>query len=392
MEAHILQFFSMLGNGGAENRMMDVYRCINTHIVQFDFAVVHDGKDYFEDEVANRGAQKYVLPDPSKGLIKNYWSLVKFFKLHREFQAVHAHVAWYNGIVLLAAKHAGIKIRIAHARDSAMPGRSLKQKLMCGIGQLLIGISATQKIAISEEAAENIFGRYVVRNNDYLFVPNAIDQKKYSYVNGEERKQLRESLGIPNNKKAYVTIANIRKQKNHEFLLDIVAEMKKLDDNFILYLIGGDSIADEGLREHLEEKISRIGIEDNVVFMGRRGDVPHILCAFDGMIFPSLYEGLGGVVLEAQLVGVPCVVSTAVPKVVDVGIDMVEYVPLNKSPKVWAEIICDKFTSYSWDRDSCLNAFRDKGYIIEETARKYLREYGLDEKSIRLALDASEKI
>ena len=380
MSVHVLQFFSTLNNGGAENRMMDVYRCIDSKVVTFDFAVLHSGKHFFDDEIKLKGSEKYILPDPRSGLIKNYRALVRFFREH-PFQAVHTHVSWYGGIVLMAAKQAGVKIRIAHARDSVIPNRSLKEKIVCDIGKILIALSATQRIAISTEAAENIFGKRAVKKGAYLFVPNAIDQNKYVVLNANERNVLREKLGIPNDKKAYVTVANLRKQKNHMFLLDIAKSLKEKGDNFILYLIGeGD------LRSDIEKKILDLDLTDNVVLMGSRGDVPQILCAFDGMIFPSLFEGLGGVVLESQLVGVPAIVSDAIPKVVDVGIDMVEYLSLNDDTALWADVIIKKTDSFKWDYDTALQTFKKKGYCIEVTARKYLKEYGIPESIINRAM------
>lgn len=380
MSVHVLQFFSTLNNGGAENRMMDVYRCIDSKVVTFDFAVLHSGKHFFDDEIKLKGSEKYILPDPRSGLIKNYRALVSFFREH-PFQAVHTHVSWYGGIVLMAAKQAGVKIRIAHARDSVIPNRSLKEKIVCDIGKILIALSATQRIAISTEAAENIFGKRAVKKGAYLFVPNAIDQNKYVVLNANERNVLREKLGIPNDKKAYVTVANLRKQKNHMFLLDIAKSLKEKGDNFILYLIGeGD------LRSDIEKKILDLDLTDNVVLMGSRGDVPQILCAFDGMIFPSLFEGLGGVVLESQLVGVPAIVSDAIPKVVDVGIDMVEYLSLNDDTALWADVIIKKTDSFKWDYDTALQTFKKKGYCIEVTARKYLKEYGIPESIINKAM------
>lgn len=380
MSIHVLQFFSTLNNGGAENRMMDVYRCINPDIVTFDFAVVHEGKHFFDEEVYKKKSKKYVLPDPRKGLIRNYKALVDFFKKHK-FQAVHTHVSWYGGIVLIAARKAGVKIRIAHARDSVIPNRSFKERVSCDIGKVLINWSATQKIAISTEAAENIFGKGTVKKGDFLFVPNSIDQKKYVVLDENDRINLRKELEIPLDAKAYVTVANLRKQKNHMFLIDIAVALKKKDDKFKLYLIGEGS-----LRTDIEEKINRLGLSNNVILMGSRKDVPQILCAFDGMIFPSLFEGLGGVILESQLVGVPAIVSDVIPRVVDVGIDMVEYLSLECSPEVWADTIIKKTNNYTWDYETTLSTFKQKGYCIEETAKKYLKEYGIDDKTIEDAL------
>ena len=382
MPIRVLQFFSTLNNGGAENRMMDVYRCIDSDVVAFDFAVLHEGKHFFDDEVLAMGSEKYVLPDPRAGLIRNYAALVNFFREHR-FQAVHTHVSWYGGVVLMAAKQAGIPVRIAHARAAATPNRGWKEKIVCNLGKIMIALSATQRMAISPEAAENIFGTHVVKRGKYLYVPNAIDQKKYVVLAGAERDALRKSLGIPAEKKAYVTVANFRKVKNHAFLLDVAKAMKDKRDDFILYLIG-----DGNLRSDIERKIKDLGLENNVVLMGSRGDVPQILCAFDGMIFPSLYEGLGGVVLEAQLVGVPAVVSDAIPRVVDVGIGMVTFLSLQTDPARWADAIAGKTTNPSWDQQTACDAFKRAGYCIEETAKKYLREYGIPEETI---LDAMKK-
>lgn len=381
MAEHVLQFFATLDSGGAENRMMDVYRCVDTGTVIFDFAVLHEGSHYFDNEAEVMGSSKYVLPDPRRGLIKCYFEMKRFFAAHPEFRAVHAHVAWFNGIVLLAAKRAGIKTRIAHARDSKYPDRSFKDELFCNIGKFLIARSATQRIAISPEAAENIFGKRAVKNGRYLFVPNAIDQKKYTFFTPEKRYEIRSMTGIPHDKKAYVTVANLRKQKNHRFLLEIAKALKDINDDFILYLIGeGD------LRSEIESGIREMGLDNCVKLLGSRGDVPDILCAFDCMIFPSLFEGLGGVVLESQLVGVPAVVSDRIPKVVDVGIDMVKYISLDESAKHWAREIIDKTENYHWEKERTEKAFREKGYMIEETAKTYLKEYGFDEEMIRKAM------
>ena len=78
MAVHVLQFFSTLNNGGAENRMMDVYRAIDPDVVMFDFAVVHDGAHFFDREVLTGGSAKYLLPDPRAGLLKNYRAMVRF--------------------------------------------------------------------------------------------------------------------------------------------------------------------------------------------------------------------------------------------------------------------------------------------------------------------------
>ena len=379
MSIHVLQFFSTLNNGGAENRMMDVYRSIDPDAVMFDFAVVHDGEHFFDKEVLAGGSAKYVLPDPRSGLLKNYRAMVKFFREH-DFQAVHTHVSWYSGLVLLAAKQAGVKLRIAHARTAAIPNQGLAKRLIRNFGQLLIACSATHRFAISEEAAEFIFGRSVVKRGAYQYVPNALDQKKYAFLEGAERDALREQLGIPAGKKAYVHVGNFRKAKNHAFLLDVAKALKDKGDSCVLYLIG-----DGDLRPDIEKKIADLGLVENVILLGSRRDVPQILTAFDAMIFPSIYEGLGGVVLEAQLTGVPAMVSDAIPPVADLGIGMVDFLPLEE-PGRWADAVIRKAAAAERDHERSLQALREKEFCIEQTTFKYLKAYGLSDDTIRKAM------
>lgn len=380
MTVRVLQFFSTLNNGGAENRMMDIYRNIDHSKVQFDFAVVNKGEHFFDHEIIEGGSAKFILPNPRKNLIKNYFSMVDFFKSH-PYQAVHSHVSWYNGLVLLAAKQAGIPVRIAHARDSAQVNRPLKTEVLCRLGQILIRVSATQKIAISTEAALNIFGQKSVRENDFLLIPNSIDQKKYKSYTTEEKRILRSKYGISNDRLNIVNVGNLRQQKNHNFLLRIVSELKKQKSDFSLYLIG-----DGKLRDELTKQVKKMGLENEVIFLGSRQDVPEILGLFDVMVFPSLFEGLGGVVLEAQLTGVPSIVSENIPQEADLGLNFVKYLHLSQPTSDWTKAIIDAAKNSDWSRQKAEEAFANRGYLIEETAKKYLREYGIDSATVKEAI------
>ena len=379
MPIHVLQVFSTLNNGGAENRIMDVFRHVDQERVVFDFAVVHEGEQFFTREILQTKSKIYTLPDPRKGLLRNYLAWRKFFAEH-PFQAVHTHVSWYGGIVLLAAKRAGIPHRVAHARSSEEPSMSFPRKAARTFGRLLFAWTATERLAISEDAARNIFGPACVKRHRYQYVPNSIDQTKYSILDGEDRARLRESLGIPAGVHAYVTVASFRQPKNHMFLLEIAKALREKGDPFLLFLVG-----DGALRQEIEARIRALGLSEHLRLLGVRGDVPKILCAFDALILPSLYEGLGGVVLEAQMVGVPAIVSTGVPEEANVGIRMVEYVSLQEPPSKWADVILGKIESFSWNRESAVQAFREKGFTIEKTAKQYLLAYGISETT---AIDA----
>ena len=164
-------------------------------------------------------------------------------------------------------------------------------------------------------------------------------------------------------------------------MLDVAKALKDKNDDFVLYLIG-----DGDLRPVIEQKIADLGLADNVILLGVRKDVPKILCAFDTMIFPSIYEGLGGVVLEAQITGLPAIVSDAIPSVADLGIGMVEFLPLQEEAAVWADAVIEKTAAAQWDHQKAMQALAEKGYCIEQTTEKYLKAYGLPDALIRKAM------
>ena len=90
--------------------------------------------------------------------------------------------------------------------------------------------------------------------------------------------------------------------------------------------------------EEMKEKVKTLGIEDSVKFLGQRNDVNELYNAMDLFLFPSLYEGLGMVVVEAQVSGLPCVVSTKIPEIAKVTKKIV-FINLENNIKTWTEII-----------------------------------------------------
>ena len=89
----------------------------------------------------------------------------------------------------------------------------------------------------------------------------------------------------------------------------------------------------------LQSKVARLGLSRSVVFTGVREDVSRLVSAFDVFLFPSFYEGLGLAVIEAQALGIPCVISDAIPPEVDIGLGLVEKLSLQQSTSTWIEAI-----------------------------------------------------
>ena len=120
-----------------------------------------------------------------------------------------------------------------------------------------------------------------------------------------------------------------------QFLLEIAAEVAAREPNLRLLLIGIGS-----LRPEIEQKAAQMGLADRVIFLGARPDVPRIMSGLmDIFLFPSLYEGLGLVLIEAQAAGLPCIFADTVPEEADLVSSLVQRLSLAQSAAVWAETV-----------------------------------------------------
>lgn len=93
------------------------------------------------------------------------------------------------------------------------------------------------------------------------------------------------------------------------------------------------------LEESIKEQVKEAGLADHVIFLGGRKDVSKFYSAADMFIFPSLHEGLGIVVIEAQASGLPCIVSDAVPAEADMEIGLLSLLSLKDSLDKWCDMI-----------------------------------------------------
>ena len=83
-------------------------------------------------------------------------------------------------------------------------------------------------------------------------------------------------------------------------------------------------IGDGELRHLVEAAIDKNKVNDCVILAGLRSDIPELLQAMDIFLFPSIYEGMPLSVVEAQASGLPCIISDAVTKMVNIGEDVIQ--------------------------------------------------------------------
>lgn len=299
---HILQ---RMEAGGTQALLMNIYRKIDRTKVQFDFLVVYKEKQFYDDEIEKMGGHVYKLSfREDLNLPKFQKDLAVFFAQHHEYKIVHCHAYTIGYFCLKAAKKAGILVRIAHSHNNeTVHDIKYLPKLFM---QRMFTKNATDLFACSEEA-----GKYLFKDKPFQVLKNAIDSQNF-IADADTRNEIRKELGL---KDKFVVghVGRLHPQKNHDFLIDVFAEIKKKKPNAELILVGTGP-----LEEKVKSKVVEKGLSDCVHFLGNRKDMNRIYQAMDVFVFPSLFEGLGIVAIEAQAAGVPIVCSEGLPPETDI--------------------------------------------------------------------------
>ena len=297
--------------------------------------------------------------------IKYNKMLDDFFSKHNDYKVLHLHSTSKNYPVLKYAKKYTIPIRISHSHNIDFQTNNLLKKFVGNCFKPLLIKYSTDFCACSKIAGEWLFGKKITNSNKFKVIHNAVDYKKFEYSEAK-RKLIRKELGILENTIVLGNVARFEKQKNHEFLIDIFYEYQKENPDSKLLLIGIGSLEDK-----IKAKVKELGIENKVIFLGFKQNVDEYMQAMDYFIFPSLFEGLGLVLIEAQASGIQCFTSKdVVPLDVKVS-EAIEFIPLTSSAKEWSNLIMQKEKK----RVNNFNSIKEAGYFIEDVVEELKEIY-----------------
>lgn len=356
----ILQVFAQMNRGGAETMIMNLYRNIDRSKVQFDFIVHTEEKCAFDEEIEQLGGRIYKIPRYTGVNHFNYVKVWKdFFEEHTDHKIIHGHLRSTASIYLYIARNFNLKT-IAHSHSTSSRGNAL-HKIVKRIMQLPIRYIVDYMFACSNEAGKWLFGERSKNGNRFKLLKNAIDIDKYLY-NEKIRNAVREEFHISEN---FVIghIGSFSHPKNHKFLVDIFYEVRKERSDAILMLVG-----DGELLTDIKMKISRLGIEDNVVFTGVRSDVPKLLQGMDMIVFPSIYEGLPVTIIESQAAGLKSIISDSITNEVMIT-SLVERLSLSLDASIWAQRVLENVNLQ--ERKAYKNEIEHSGYDIMKTSKEY---------------------
>ena len=325
---NVLLFMSKLDMGGIETLFLNVIPRLSN---QYNFFITYygDGDNELGDKFEECGCHLHRMTE------HRYRHPIRFIRetqgyiKDNDIDVVHVNVGYSTFFGLAAARFSNVPIRIAHSHNGAYGIRG--NPLNC-LFSILCKIAchywATERVNISRTSARALF----FKRDSSVLIPNGIDLSRFAF-DSQARKSIREQLGIADDDLMILHIGRFARQKNHEFLVQVFAEYHQINPHSYLVLLG-----DGELQEIIRSQVHDLGLDDAVMFMGLQTEPERYYSAADCFLFPSLYEGLGIVLVEAEANGLQCLVSDTV----DLEVKLVEYaefISLNAGPAQWAQHI-----------------------------------------------------
>jgi glycosyltransferase EpsF len=342
--------------GGAETMVMNLYRAIDKKKIQFDFIVHSDKQGFYDNEIKALGGRIYQIPHPSLMSMKSFKKQLFILLKQNQYSSIHSHAHFFSGFILEVAKKAGVPVRIAHSHTTSDGKKeTLSRQIYILYMKYLLNKNVTHRFGCSIDANEALFGK----GTSAVVLPNSFDLTEYEKLTS--RKMSSDDTLVVGH------VGRFDSVKNHSFFIKTFYYFRKIHPNASAILVGDGPEKDSIIR-----LIKEYHLEDSVTILGIQSDIPNILSSFDVFLFPSLFEGLGNVVLEAQAAGIPCLVSDTVPRAVDLLLQLVTFKSLEDGEQAWAEalaVVGETNMLPSWDERK--RKLIENGYDVMENA-KYL--------------------
>lgn len=337
----ILHCINDLSNGGIQTFCLNVNKNIDKKKFIFDYFLPIGNSEYYKNEIEKLGAQVFnikseKIPKYIPKSLRIFYLVIRILRRNNHYSAIHIHQCKGVNSILLAAYLCKVPVRILHSHTSFLRKTSdwllnLKIWVYSIINKIFANVFSTHKLGCSKEACKSLYGSNCFDDKKTEVIFNGIDLtefKKEKY-NVED---LKTKYRVDREKFNFINIGRFEDEKNPLFLIEVFNELIKIRDDVNLTIIGHGKL--EG---KIKETINKYNLRDKVKLLPHNSCVPEVLSTMDYFILPSLHEGLGIVLIEAQAMGLPCFASSTVPMEAQLG--LCNYIPLEDGAQGWASYI-----------------------------------------------------
>mgnify|MGYP002623809698 CR=1 FL=1 len=325
--------------GGAETLVKEYATKINLSKFDVTLLLLNRLDSPYEKIVSGRNINVIYVSDyllKSKNFFtRKFNHFLRYFYVKKIIHSVspdiiHTHIVTNTYIRFAKPKKRTKIFHTVHSEPQAYWGKGKWKKdyraakyLVKEYGMRFIALHDKMRLEINE-----LFGV-----SDTIVLNNGIDFSRFE--NAKEKSIIRAEIAIPKNAFVLGHIGRFAEVKNHSFVVEIFKILSKKNANAFLLLVG-----DGVLKTAVEKQLKAEGLFDKCLILSHRTDIPDLLSAMDVFVFPSKYEGLGISLVEAQKMGLPCIVSDTVPKFAQIS-NLVEWHSLSESAEKWAISICN---------------------------------------------------
>lgn len=349
-------------SGGIESFVYNMLSHMDLSDLEVDIVTVYLGKSIFTASLEQIGVHFYELSGSYKHLIQNTQKFCTLLK-ERHYDVIHIHA--FHGVfayyAFLARQH-GVSRVILHSHNTKLRKSKTRffKMVIHKISRSLFSGFATDFWACSRDAAIFLFPPTLLKKRGYRFIPNGIDITRFHF-DPNSRQAVRKQLGWED----CFVIGNVGRlcyQKNQSFLLEVFAQVYAQNPKSRLLLVGrGEALP------FLQQKARQLHIDQAVLFYGTSSQVENLFEAMDVFAFPSLFEGLGIVAVEAQAAGLPVVCSEFVPPEASLT-SLSICIPLASGAAHWAQALL-QYDPPSSSRTSPEDEIRAAGFEVRDVAR-----------------------
>lgn len=363
--------------GGIENQLMHLARNADKEKFQIDFTSTMPDA-FYREEIERLGGKFILIPPMSWKNPTDYCSALLNVMKEGHYDVVHSHELFHSGITLRLAKKAGIPCRFAHAHnwcddDGTGRKRSLVRYVYNLIMRNSINRCSTVQIACSSWAGKFLYGEKAQKKPSYHLVFNSVDTAQFldAYDNLETGEYLEQ-----NGWKNVINVARVSAVKNQVFLTEIAKALKERGDKIRILCAGS---GDEDVLQQVRENIKKYKIEDYMILLGVRRDIPSLMRKCSAFVLPSKYEGMPLVMIEAQAAGLPCVSADTYSPEVDFGIGTVTWLSLETGAAAWAGALEQAVAKGRAAKPDVVKAVQDKRFdskmFAETLCELYEKDY-----------------
>jgi glycosyltransferase involved in cell wall biosynthesis len=387
-ELRVLHVFSVLGVGGAETWLLSLLKYFREHrndrSVQIDVLLTGEGKGTFDDEARALGAELFYVPFTRANVPRFVRAFRRILK-RGNYDAIHDHQDYIAGLHFMMGLGQLPPVRVAHVHNplyhrTNYANGNLRRLAQAG-GKKLLSKFASHVMGTSQQIVQE----YGLAGPAFRKVTTGAAHCGFEVENfAGDRALAHETfcreLGWETSSRVILFVGRLdgseieyhgrrMSHKNPEFALSVVRECMAADPTVRLAMVG----AGDARRVEFEAMVQGWKLADKIRFLGARHDVPQLMLGADLLLFPSLAEGLGMVVVEAQAAGLRTLASDTTPRECLVIPGMVQFLPLTDESHWVTEAL--RLLDTDQDVSQCNAAVNRSPFSIRNSAARLLGIY-----------------